>query len=435
MSFLGEISLPARLRDLARPAAGLLMAALVRLGRWGDRGSASDPAAPRLLVMIFEPQLGAIMATTPLLRALRRAWPRADITVLGSRLVVEVLRHAPYIDRVAGGVHPCRSLPAALWNMGRALMLRMQRPERFHIDWLITTEGARFHPLLGLLNFCLPIRRRAGFATQAALAHYDAPQRYDPAISAIANNLQAGAPLAITETAGEPAMYFDAPTVSRVRRWLANAGWTEAMPLAVFAPEISGQQSTRWRPDRVAAVADRLARDHGLWPVFVGTGNGHALMDEIRQRMTVPAVSLAGQTGIPDLAALFALADLAVTADSGPLHVARTTGVPLVVVTSGWRSPHHWLPLGVDTCVIVARPEHCRPQCRIEPCITPACVEAVTTDEVVMAAVGLLQRYPPLAGRAARLDAGLAGSAVPRDVVGPDAFWRALSAGDRGKST
>jgi ADP-heptose:LPS heptosyltransferase len=405
-----------RVRALLRPPISALIGLLARR-RLLDAGEARPL---RVLILTYEPELGSVMAMTPLLGALRNMQPTAHITVMGTPLLAESLYNNPNIDGLAGTAYPCRSLPSTLWNCLRALSLRGAR-----FDWIVTTEGNRHHVRTGLLVACLPARRRAGFAASTVLKHYDHPVSFDPDVSAIINNLRTLAPLGVVASDREPEMFFDAAAFRRVRDRLAATGIDETRPLAVIACQTSGRQPVSWLADRMAQVALRLFTARGLQPLFVGTADGHEVISEVLGHMSVPGVSLAGRTTIPELAALCALADLTVTLDTGALHVARGVRTPVVVVASGWQGPQHWLPRGIEHCVVLSKPDLCRPACRSGNCPSRACMAAISTDEVVAAAEDLLDRYPPIIGREKRIAACLSKAAPSADI--PQSFWAAFS--------
>lgn len=345
------------------------------------------------------------MAATPLFSALRRARPDMTVTLAGSALMAEIAAGNPYVDRIHILPSPYRT------PLRSVIAARRAAPaDAGSYDWLITTVAARRYAL-GLVAAVIPARRRSGLGAAEALALYDAPLTYDWSISTQANNLRALRPLgiALPEEPGhvpEPEIYFAPDLPGTVDGLLRAEGIDPSRPIAVLAPQTSGGQPTDWFPDRFAELADLLAERRGLQPVFVGTAAGAELIDGIRGRMRGPAASLAGRTGITALGALFAGADLAVCLDSGAMHVARATRVPLVVVASGWQAPHHWLPLGVPTCRIVSAAGDWCGGCSGRHCPDRSCMKRIAPDDVLAAADGLLLNFPPAAAaRAARIAA------------------------------
>lgn len=188
-----------------------------------------------------------------------------------------------------------------------------------------------------------------------------------------------------------PSFPVSAAAAAAADRLLAAAGIDAAQPVAAFIAETSGGQPTDWDPRRLAGVADRLAARRGLVPVFVGTARGAAVIDAVRQRMSAPSVSLAGKTGIPQLAGVLARAAVTVSLDTGAMHVAVAVGTPLAVVASSWQPPHHWLPLGFEDCVVLSRPDAPCACCGFTACADRKCMD-IAEEDVVAACERLLNR-------------------------------------------
>ncbi len=92
------------------------------------------------------------------------------------------------------------------------------------------------------------------------------------------------------------------------------------------------------------------------------------------------AISAAGRTPLPLLAALLQRATLLVTNDSGPMHMAAALGIPLVV-PFGPADPARFGPRGKATRVVFSA---------TAPAHGSAWWEGVSAEEVSEAAVHLL---------------------------------------------
>ncbi len=95
--------------------------------------------------------------------------------------------------------------------------------------------------------------------------------------------------------------------------------------------------------------------------------------------MTAQAVNLAGETTLKMLAALYAKADVVVSTDTGPMHLAVAVGTTVVALfgpTAPWRTG----PYGSGNQVITAG-QGCAP-CFKRHCPTCDCMALISVDQV-----------------------------------------------------
>ena len=100
--------------------------------------------------------------------------------------------------------------------------------------------------------------------------------------------------------------------------------------------------SRRWPAERFRATAARLAAD-GLPVVVTGPAAERDLVADVAAR-TPGVVALAGAFDVPDLAALLAGAAVAVTNNSGGMHLADAVGTPVVVLFAGTEEEGQYRP-------------------------------------------------------------------------------------------
>ena len=158
-----------------------------------------------------------------------------------------------------------------------------------------------------------------------------------------------------------PMPKLEAPA-SEIAGWRIRHGLTDDRPIVALAPGAVGP-SKRWPAAAYAALARQLTADgYAVW--ILGGPDEKSLATEI-----------AGDTSARDLTgkdlrdAILALgaASVAVSNDSGLLHVAAALGTPTIGIF-GPTSPWHWAPLNQLAAVIETKSE---PPCR--PCHKPVC--------------------------------------------------------------
>lgn len=169
---------------------------------------------------------------------------------------------------------------------------------------------------------------------------------------------------------------------------LQEAGIDQSRPLIVLNT-MTTWPTKHWMNERFAQVADRLLT-MGMNVIFTGGPADVADIDKICASMTGKGINLAGRTSLKVLAALYERANLVVTIDSGPMHLAAAMGTPVVALfgpTAPWRTG----PFGSEHTVLrvdLACSPCLKRQCRFNH----ECMGQLTVDQVVEAAQKVLNR-------------------------------------------
>ena len=163
-------------------------------------------------------------------------------------------------------------------------------------------------------------------------------------------------------------------------------------PLVVLCPGSTNSRAKRWPAARFAAVADMLAERAGAEVVLIGAGEELEVSEEVARLMKRRAVVLTGRTSLSETAALLKAADLLVTNDTGPAHVAAAVGCPVVVIF-GPTNPVTTRPFST-LAEVVRCPPDCAP-CMLRDCpIDHRCMTAVTVEEVFERSLHALASRP-----------------------------------------
>jgi ADP-heptose:LPS heptosyltransferase len=157
---------------------------------------------------------------------------------------------------------------------------------------------------------------------------------------------------------------------------LLNANASDLMPLR------------RWPPERYVQVARQfLERYPRACVAFTGAPAEAETVEKLATQVgSRRCVSLAGKTTLRQLLALYGLADVLVTNDSGPAHFATLTPID-VVVLFGPETPHLFASPGERTHPLWARLA-CSPcinafNNRSSSCTDNVCMQRITVEHVV----------------------------------------------------
>jgi len=108
--------------------------------------------------------------------------------------------------------------------------------------------------------------------------------------------------------------------------WAAAQWEDDGRPVLMISP-CSSHVRRNWYADRYAAVATH-AQSRG-WRVVLCGGRSElerSMADAIQAQLETPALDLVGRDTLKQLPALLARADLVMTPDSGPMHIANAMG-------------------------------------------------------------------------------------------------------------
>ena len=145
----------------------------------------------------------------------------------------------------------------------------------------------------------------------------------------------------------------------------------ETRGLAVLHPG-ARWPSKLWPALSWARLGDWLSREHGLQVAITGSAADQKLSADILRQMQEPVIDLAGRTSLAELAAVLRWARLAVTTDTGAMHLAAALGTPVAALfgpTAPWRTGpcgagHQVVRLDLDCSPCFKR------RCRAPRCLT-----------------------------------------------------------------
>ena len=152
-----------------------------------------------------------------------------------------------------------------------------------------------------------------------------------------------------------------------------------AKPVIAINP-VAKWKTKLWYNDKFAELADRLSMKYGARIIFTGNKDDLSVIEDIISRMHAKAANLAGKTTLKMLAAIFEQADLVISTDTGPMHVAAATGTPVIAIfgpTAPWRTG----PFGSIHKIVRAN-VGCSP-CFKRKCVSMECMKKISVNQVM----------------------------------------------------
>jgi len=282
-------------------------------------------ARPQSICLLRLSALGDVTHVLPLVRTLRAAWPEVALTWVIGRGEQKLLEGLPGVTFLVydkkSGLAGMRALRRALAGRRFDALLQMQVAARAN-----------------LLSAFLPARRRIGYDRARSkdlhglFINERIPDR--PGIHVLDALGSFCEPLGLRQTE----VIWHLPVPEDAHAW-ARAQWPDdGVPTLAISP-CSSHALRNWRAERYAAVADH-ARDQG-WRVALLGGRSalerdttDAILAAMRPAAgdgdTRDVLDLVGKDTLKQLPALLARADLLMTPDSGPMHIANAMGTKVL---------------------------------------------------------------------------------------------------------
>lgn len=271
---------------------------------------------PASLCLLRTSAIGDVTHVVPLVRTLQAAWPQTRLTWIIGKLERKLVGDLAGVDFVtfdkAAGWAGIREVWTALRGQRFDALLQMQVALRSNLlslgikaDHRIGYDTARAKDLHGLVvNERIPARTG------------------EHVLDAIGSFCE---PLGLKQTT----VRWDMPIPDEAQAWAAEQLPGDT-PSLLVSPS-SSHALRNWRPERYAAVMDHAAA-RGWRVALVGgpSTNERAMADAVLAACRHAPLDLTGKDTLKKLLALLTRAQLLLTPDSGPMHMANAVGTKVL---------------------------------------------------------------------------------------------------------
>jgi heptosyltransferase-2 len=357
-------------------------------GFWRPRRRLREKTFFELMVRIPN-WVGDAVMCTPALRAIRCAFPRARITLVGKPWVLPLFQNAPFADRLyvydAGGRHR---------GVRGKIRLAADLHEQ-HFAAAVLFQNAFEAAFIARLAK-IPVRIGYNTDGRTLLLTHPVPRtREKKRRHMIDYYLGMLAGIGVSPCGRRPELPLSVKERERAATMLSRLGVSVNAPVVGLNPGAAYGTAKRWVPARFADLAGRLHRRFGAEILIFGAPGEAALGAAMARDIGDYAVNLAGKTDLRQAVALIERCRLFVTNDSGLMHIAAAFNVPQVAVF-GPTDPVTTYPFSPNSR-IVRVPTECSP-CLLPECPRDhRCMTAITVERVFEAASTLFSiRRPPL---------------------------------------
>jgi heptosyltransferase I len=326
--------------------------------------------------------LGDVLMSIPAVKALKEGLPDARVSWLVEGPVAELLSHQDFVDHV---IRFPRDLIVRSLKGGSSLQtlshlstfLRALRARKY--DALIDFHGILKSALLG---YAARAEKRIGFGRMFAkegswLAYHERVNGTDRGLHKVERNMLLARHLGVNGAV--PRVELVAPPYAEtyVNDMLAEH---EIRPpiIALFPFCSKGSRFKRWELANYAELVRRMKNSIPATVLIVWGPDEEEEAKQLRD-MAGAGVVLPANLGVAQLCALLKRADMYVGGDTGIMHLAAFSGIPVLAIF-GPTDPRVNAPFG-PMHKIVRQDLPCSP-CRNKDCNERTCLTSITPEAV-----------------------------------------------------
>lgn len=341
------------------------------------------------ILVVRTDRIGDVVLTTPVLEALRKAYPTARITMMVTPVTKDIVEGNPSLNEII--VFDKKGKDKGFFNFWR--FIHMLRAKKFDL-------ALNYHlkARMNLMLFHAAIPHRIGFKNNK-FGFLLTEQYLDPRTSGRRHEAEYCLDLLKhigIETPTE--LHLCVGVKEESERWAEEAleahGISLMEKLFAFHPGASCI-SKRWPPERFAEVADRLAEKHKARILLVGAGDSQLIAREVLLSMKQPVFDFTGKTTVSHLISLLKRCSLLISNDSGPVHLAVGVGTPVISIfgrNQPGLSKTRWRPLGMFDVALHRQDAGCE-VCLAHNCqLNFKCLKSITVENVLQTTDDILAR-------------------------------------------
>jgi len=321
----------------------------------------------RILCVRFS-SIGDVLLTTPLVRALHRRHPEAELYFVTKRAMTPLVVENPHLTRVIELAPNERIIDLA----------RRLRP-------LGATHGLDLHGSLrsAALRWLVPCQwsgySKRKFARTTLIS--TKINIYGRPVPVAERYFEAARELDVAPDGGPPEFFLAPAAITHMKYWLAEVGLNQKR-FAVIAPG-AAHGTKRWPIAHWQALTARL-QQLGYGVVAVG-GPGDR---ELANALGAGVVNVAGEFTLQETGACLARAAVVVSGDTGVMHMATGVGTPVVALFGPTVEPFGFFPY-TKRAEVLELDLDCRPCSAMGTARCPLghhhCLEEISPDQVAAA--------------------------------------------------
>jgi lipopolysaccharide heptosyltransferase II len=344
--------------------------------------------------------IGDVLFTTPVIRAIKDAYPDSFIGYWCNERVGEILKNNPAINTVfasSRGDLKKSYNKSLIKGIGDFLNLLHQiKQSRFEVslDFSLDYRYSLIAKLAGIgERIGFDYKKRGRFLTHRInILGYNSKHVVEYYLELLKF-------IDIKPRSYNLELFVSDNCRAKSRDFLIGYGIRESELLIGFAPGAGaswGKDAAvkHWPAEKYGQLADKIAENFKAKILIFGDGSERPIADAVLGATHSKPINLTGKTSLEELAALISNVQVLVTNDGGPLHIASALGVKTVSIFGPVDEAVYGPYPQSEKHIVIKADLDCRPcyrNFRFTGCLNNRrCLQDITVDEVYSAVSKLI---------------------------------------------
>ncbi len=318
--------------------------------------------------------VGDAVMSTPFIKAVRKNFSNADISLLSKPWVSSVYENNPHIDQII--TYDDSGRHKGLY--GKARLARDVGKESFDLSLLLQNafEAA-------LITWMAAIPMRLGYDTDGRRILLTHPvHRYESfkKLHQIDYYLEMLKRAGLSSVDADMEIFISGNEKNKAIGFLRNNGCSEKSCIIGITPGAAFGTAKRWFSDRFAQVCYKLKNNMKAFFLIFGSPDEKELGERISFSIGSQCINLCGKTTLREAISLIDCCNFFLTNDSGLMHVAAALHIPQIAIFGP--TDHTTTSPRNSFSHILRIPVQCSP-CMKQDCPTDhRCMDLISVDHV-----------------------------------------------------
>jgi len=324
--------------------------------------------------------LGDALFTTPFIKAIRKKFPTSFLACMVEPRCKEILEDNPYLNEII--IYDEKAQHKSI--IGKLRLIKALRQKGFDAAFILHRSLTK-----ALIAFLSGIRVRIGYNTkQRGFLLTKAVEEQDRDVHKVEYFLYLAKNCGAQTGDKDYEFFIKDSERDAVGKFLEEKGVRKDDTLVVLNPG-GNWPPKRWPKKHFAKLSDKLSSELKVKTIITGAHKDLRLAKDIMDLSQAKPINACGDTSIKRLGALMERADLVVSSDSGPMHIAMGVKTK-VIALFGPTSDSITGPYGSGDYKVIKKDIKCPVPCYNFDCKDYRCMKAITVDEVFQKAKEML---------------------------------------------